>query len=95
MIGRPPVRGRSLLLRESGRSERGRSLLLRESGRSERGRSLLLRESGRDDGRPEPELEGGRELLDRLGGLSTVESPHPWNSKITFVYLFNKMTVHH
>ncbi|TRZ84408.1 MAG: hypothetical protein D4R83_08720 [Streptomycetaceae bacterium] len=94
VIGRPPVRGRSelfresgrserrrsLLERESGRSERGRSLLERESGRSERGRSELFLESGRDDGRPEPELEGGRELLDRLGGLSTIESPHPWNS---------------
>ena len=73
LLGRVPGReedGRSLLGRSErgrsllGRSERGRSLL----GRSERGRSLL----GRDDGRPELELEGGRELLDRLGGLSTV-----------------------
>ena len=67
VTGRPPLLGRV-----PGREEDGRSLL----GRSERGRSLL----GRDDGRPELELEGGRELLDRLGGLSTIESPHPWNS---------------
>ena len=59
VTGRPPLLGRV-----PGREEDGRSLL----GRSERGRSLL----GRDDGRPELELEGGRELLDRLGGLSTV-----------------------
>ena len=51
-----------------------------ELGRSERGRSLLFLESGRDVERPELELEGGRELLERLGGLSTIESPHPWNS---------------
>ena len=59
VTGRPPLLGRV-----PGREEDGRSLL----GRSERGRSLL----GRDDGRPELELEGGRELLERLGGLSTV-----------------------
>ena len=76
MIGRPPVLGRE----ELGRSERGRSLLFLESGRSERGRSLLFLESGRDVERPELELEGGRELLERLGGLSTIESPHPCNS---------------
>ena len=51
-----------------------------ELGRSERGRSLLFLESGCDVERPELELEGGRELLERLGGLSTIESPHPWNS---------------
>ena len=60
VTGRPPLLGRV-----PGREEDGRSLL----GRSERGRSLL----GRDDGRPELELEGGRELLDRLGGLSTID----------------------
>ena len=39
----------------------------------------------------------GRELLDRLGGLSTFESPHPWNSlnfTTTIVYLSNKTTLY-